>query len=146
MNDLGGGSRMTPKSTLNPLSAPQLPRGRGGYLSVGRLQKVLVLSSYNWASPSDEPPLSVTEISTSALESLVLSSETKSVRGGLSGGGYGGFFDLKYKSAQTHRLKSADPDFHCAKHSPQGPGGAPEWPRGVVRSTLLPVTGDRQTA
>ena len=42
-------------------------------------QKVLVLSSENWAHPGDDPPppLSATEISTSALECLGLQCETK---------------------------------------------------------------------
>ena len=41
------------------------------------------------------PPLRVLEISIPAIERLVLPSETKSVRGDLSGGGYGGVFNFK---------------------------------------------------
>ena len=54
------------------------------------------------------PTLSVREISTSALERLVLPSETKSVRGGLSGGGYGGVFDFKKEQSRHTDSRSAD--------------------------------------
>ena len=52
----------------------------GAYLGGRQTQKVLVLSSeMYWAAPGDNPPphLSVTEISTSASDCLVLQSETK---------------------------------------------------------------------
>ena len=70
----------------------------GAYLGVRPALKVVVLYSEMVAPLHNDPtphPLSVAGISTSALERLLLSSKTESVRGDLSGGGYGGVFDLK---------------------------------------------------
>ena len=78
----------------------------------GRRRKYLFCRTETWPLPGARTPtpLSVAGISALALERRVLSCETESVRGGLSGGGYGGVFD--FKKEQSRHTDSRSADFH----------------------------------
>ena len=88
----------------------------------------------NWTPPCDDPTttLTVTEISTSALECLVLQTETRLVRGGPSGTPLRRVNPPGREQSNTPRLRSADEVYsmYCI----------------VVRSTFLQVTWGRQIA